>query len=328
MVKIVGVRFRNAGKVYYFDPKNYRIKPGDHVIVETARGVEYGTVIGGVRNVPEETVVQPLKAVIRVATAEDDARAQKNRAREKDALRICQEKIQKHGLEMKLIDAEYTFDNNKVLFYFTADGRIDFRELVKDLAAVFRMRIELRQIGVRDETKILGGIGICGRPLCCHSYLSEFVPVSIKMAKEQNLSLNPTKISGVCGRLMCCLKNEEETYEYLNSRLPSIGETVTTFDGRKGEVSGVNVLRQKVKVLFDSEDEKELEEFDVKELKFKPRRRKEKGSKNEKNAKNEKGGKKDKGNKASQNKQEPIDKELEALEALDKKEGKSKLNDD
>jgi cell fate regulator YaaT (PSP1 superfamily) len=314
--------------VYYFDPKNYKIKPGDHVIVETARGVEYGTVVGGVRSVPEETVIQPLKAVIRVASQEDNARAQKNRAREKDALRICQEKIQKHGLEMKLIDAEYTFDNNKVLFYFTADGRIDFRELVKDLAAVFRMRIELRQIGVRDETKILGGIGICGRPLCCHSYLSEFVPVSIKMAKEQNLSLNPTKISGVCGRLMCCLKNEEETYEYLNSRLPAIGETVTTLDGRKGEVSSVSVLRQKVKVLFDSEDEKEIEEFDVKELKFKPRRRKEKGGKNEKGAKNEKGGKREKGGKDHQKKEEAIDKELEALEALDKKEGKSKLNDD
>jgi cell fate regulator YaaT (PSP1 superfamily) len=305
------------------------MKPGDHVIVETARGVEYGTVVGGVHSVPEETVVQPLKAVIRVATQEDDARAQKNRAREKDALRICQEKIQKHGLEMKLIDAEYTFDNNKVLFYFTADGRIDFRELVKDLAAVFRMRIELRQIGVRDETKILGGIGICGRPLCCHSYLSEFVPVSIKMAKEQNLSLNPTKISGVCGRLMCCLKNEEETYEYLNSRLPAIGETVTTLDGRKGEVSSVSVLRQKVKVLFDSEDEKALEEFDVKELKFKPRRRKEKGGKNnEKAPKQEKNGKREKGGKDRSKKEEPIDKELEALEALDKKEGKSKLNDD
>ena len=194
MIKIVGVRFRNAGKVYYFDPKGYKIGAGDHVIVETARGVEYGTVIGGIREVPDDKVVQPLKAVIRVATQEDDARAQKNRAREKEAMRICSEKIRKHGLDMKLIDAEYTFDNNKVLFYFTADGRIDFRELVKDLAAVFKMRIELRQIGVRDETKILGGIGICGRVLCCNSFLSEFAPVSIKMAKEQKLSLNPTKI--------------------------------------------------------------------------------------------------------------------------------------
>lgn len=320
MVKIVGVRFRNAGKVYYFDPKGYKIKAGDHVIVETARGVEYGSVVGGVRNVPDDTIVQPLKAVIRVATPEDDARAQRNRDKEKDALKICQEKIIKHGLEMKLIDAEYTFDNNKVLFYFTADGRIDFRELVKDLAAVFKMRIELRQIGVRDETKILGGIGICGRVLCCNSYLSEFAPVSIKMAKEQNLSLNPTKISGVCGRLMCCLKNEEDTYEYLNSRLPGIGDTVTTVDGQKGEVQSVNVLRQRVKILVDVDDEKELQEYDVKDLKFKPRRRKDKGGKGEKNEKANKDGK--------DSKDSEVDKELRALEALEKKEGKSKLDDE
>lgn len=320
MVKIVGVRFRNAGKVYYFDPKGYKIKPGDHVIVETARGVEYGSVVGGVRNVPDDTIVQPLKAVIRVATPEDDVRAQRNRDKEKDAFKICQEKITKHGLEMKLIDAEYTFDNNKVLFYFTADGRIDFRELVKDLAAVFKMRIELRQIGVRDETKILGGIGICGRVLCCNSYLSEFAPVSIKMAKEQNLSLNPTKISGVCGRLMCCLKNEEDTYEYLNSRLPGIGDTVTTVDGQKGEVQSVNVLRQKVKILVDVDDEKELQEYDVKDLKFKPRRRKDKGGKGEKNEKANKDGK--------DMKDSEVDKELRALEALEKKEGKSKLDDE
>ena len=316
MVKIVGVRFRNAGKVYYFDPKNYKIRPEDHVIVETARGIEYGTVIGGVRSVSEENVVQPLKPVIRVATAEDDAKAQKNRNKEKDALRICQEKIVKHGLEMKLIDAEYTFDNNKLLFYFTADGRIDFRELVKDLAAVFKMRIELRQIGVRDETKILGGIGICGRVLCCNSYLSEFAPVSIKMAKEQNLSLNPTKISGVCGRLMCCLKNEEDTYEYLNSRLPALGDTVTLPDGQKGEVSSVNVLRQKVKVLVDVDDEKELQEYDVKELKFKPKRRKDKGGKGDRNDRSKNSG------------ADKELKELKELEALEKKEGKSKLNDD
>ena len=276
MVKIVGVRFRNAGKVYYFDPKDYKIRVGDHVIVETARGVEYGTVTGKVQEVPEGKVVQPLKPVIRVANAEDDAKAKKNREKEKEAMQICKEKIRKHELEMKLIDAEYTFDNNKVLFYFTADGRIDFRELVKDLAAVFRTRIELRQIGVRDETKILGGIGSCGRPLCCSTFLSEFAPVSIRMAKEQNLSLNPTKISGVCGRLMCCLKNEEETYEYLNSKLPGIGDTVTTFTGLKGEVSSVNVLRQKVKILVDVDDEKELQEYDVSELKFKPRKKKEK----------------------------------------------------
>ena len=320
MVKIVGVRFRNAGKVYYFDPKGYKIKAGDHVIVETARGVEYGSVVGGVRNVPDDTIVQPLKAVIRVATPEDDVRAQRNRDKEKDALKICQEKIIKHGLEMKLIDAEYTFDNNKALFYFTADGRIDFRELVKDLAAVFKMRIELRQIGVRDETKILGGIGICGRVLCCNSYLSEFAPVSIKMAKEQNLSLNPTKISGVCGRLMCCLKNEEDTYEYLNSRLPGIGDTVTTVDGQKGEVQSVNVLRQRVKILVDVDDEKELQEYDVKDLKFKPRRRKDKGGKGEKNEKANKDGK--------DSKDSEVDKELRALEALEKKEGKSKLDDE
>ena len=316
MVKIVGVRFRNAGKVYYFDPKGYKIKAGDHVIVETARGVEYGMVIGGIREVTDDRVVQPLKAVIRVATQEDDLRAEKSRAKEKDAMRICNEKIRKHKLDMKLIDAEYTFDNNKVLFYFTADGRIDFRELVKDLAAVFKMRIELRQIGVRDETKILGGIGICGRVLCCNSFLSEFAPVSIKMAKEQNLSLNPTKISGVCGRLMCCLKNEEDTYEYLNSKLPNIGESVTTIDGVRGEVQSVNVLRQKVKVLVDAGDEKELREYDVRELKFKPKRRKEKGGKGEKS---EHGERSEKGSGA--------DRELRELEALEKKEGKSKLDD-
>lgn len=275
MVKIVGVRFRNAGKVYYFDPKGYKIKAGDHVIVETARGVEYGTVIGGIREVTDDRVVQPLKAVIRVATQEDDLRAEKSRAKEKDAMRICNEKIRKHKLDMKLIDAEYTFDNNKVLFYFTADGRIDFRELVKDLASVFRTRIELRQIGVRDETKIRGGIGICGRPLCCHTYLSEFAPVSIKMAKEQNLSLNPTKISGVCGRLMCCLTNEEETYEELNSHLPNTGDFVTTPEGLKGDVQSVNVLRQLVKVIVTLDnDEKEIREYKASELKFKPRRKK------------------------------------------------------
>lgn len=316
MTKIVGVRFRNAGKVYYFDPKDYKIRPGDHVIVETARGIEYGTVTGKVQEVAEEKIVQPLKPVIRPASAEDDARARRNREKEREAMAICKEKIQKRNLEMKLIDAEYTFDNNKVLFYFTADGRIDFRELVKDLAAVFRTRIELRQIGVRDETKILGGVGICGRPLCCSTFLSEFAPVSIKMAKEQNLSLNPTKISGVCGRLMCCLKNEQETYEYLNSKLPGIGDTVTTDTGLQGEVSSVNVLRQKVKVLVSVDDEKELQEYDVKELKFKPRRKKEKGNSGDKA---EKSGK--------NNKESRADKELRELEALEKKEGKSRLED-
>ena len=201
MIKVIGVRFRRAGKVYYFNPLDMDITTGMHVIVETARGVEYGYVVLGVKDMDEEKVFQPLKPVIRIATPQDDAVADENRQKEKDAFKICKEKIAKHGLDMKLIDAEYTFDNNKVLFYFTADGRVDFRELVKDLASVFRTRIELRQIGVRDEAKIFGGIGSCGRPLCCNSYLSEFAPVSIKMAKEQNLSLNPVKISGVCGRL-------------------------------------------------------------------------------------------------------------------------------
>ncbi len=301
MIKIIGVRFRNAGKIYYFDPKKLPIKKGDHVIVETARGIEYGSVVADAREVTDDQVVQPLKPVIRIANADDNARAQRNKEKEKEAFRICLEKIRKHKLEMKLIDTEYTFDNNKVLFYFTADGRIDFRELVKDLASVFKTRIELRQIGVRDETKVVGGVGICGRELCCHTFLSEFAPVSIKMAKEQNLSLNPTKISGVCGRLMCCLKNEEETYEYLNSRLPGIGDRVIADDGLKGEVQSVNVLRQLVKVLVDVQDEKELREYKVEQLKFKPRRKKEKLNLN--------------------------DKELKELKALEKDEGKSKLDD-
>ena len=302
MAKVIGVRFRNAGKVYYFAPGKLRIHQGDHVVVETARGVEYGYVVLGVKEVDDHKIVQPLKPVMRVATPEDDEKALKNREKEKEAFKICLEKIRKHNLDMKLIDAEYTFDNNKVLFYFTADGRIDFRELVKDLASVFKTRIELRQIGVRDETKILGGIGICGRPLCCHSYLSDFVPVSIKMAKEQNLSLNPTKISGVCGRLMCCLKNEQETYEELNSRLPNVGDYVTTPDGLKGEVNSLSVLRQLVKVIVTLDnDEKEIREYKAEELCFKPRRKKEKSS--------------------------VADEELKALEALEKKEGKSKLED-
>ena len=282
MKKVIGVRFRTAGKIYFFDPGKLSVKRNDHVIVETARGIEYGTVVGNPREVDDDKVVQPLKPVLRIATERDDEQEAGNKLKEKEAFKICLEKIKKHGLEMKLIDAEYTFDNNKVLFYFTADGRIDFRELVKDLAAVFRTRIELRQIGVRDETKIRGGIGICGRELCCHTYLSEFAPVSIKMAKEQNLSLNPTKISGVCGRLMCCLKNEQETYEYLNRKLPGVGDIVTLPDGMKGEVSGVNVLRQLVKVLVDVNDEKEMREYPVEELKFKPKHKKEKGKEKKK----------------------------------------------
>ena len=301
MTKVIGVRFRNAGKIYYFDPAGMDISTGDHVIVETARGIEYGFVVLGSREVEDSKVVSPLKPVIRMATPEDEAVEANNKKKEKDAFRICKEKIAKHGLQMKLIDAEYTFDNNKVLFYFTADGRVDFRELVKDLASVFKTRIELRQVGVRDETKIMGGIGICGRDLCCHSYLPEFAPVSIKMAKEQNLSLNPSKISGVCGRLMCCLKNEEETYQYLNSKLPGTGDYVTTSDGLKGEVHSVNVLRQLVKVVVSvTKDEKEIREYRVDQLRFKPRRKKEKVK--------------------------VSDKELKELEALEKKEGKSKLS--
>ena len=274
MIKVVGIRFQRAGKIYYFDPLDYDLETAMHVIVETARGVEMGTVLIPPKEVDDDKVVQPLKPVIRIATDDDEKVMEKNKEKEAEAYVICKEKIAKHGLDMKLVAAEYTFDNNKLLFYFTADGRIDFRELVKDLASVFRTRIELRQIGVRDETKMLGGIGICGRELCCRSYLTDFVPVSIKMAKEQNLSLNPTKISGVCGRLMCCLKNEQETYEYLNSRLPSVGDSVTTPTGMHGEVSGVNVLRQLVKVVVDNGEEKELQEYAVDDLKFTPRRRK------------------------------------------------------
>ena len=300
---IIGVSFRQAGKVYFFDPGDEQIERGEHVIVETAKGVEYGTVVVPNREMAEEKIVAPLKKIIRVATPKDEDIELKKREKEKDAYKICLEKIAKHRLEMKLIAAEYTFDNNKLLFYFTADGRIDFRELVKDLASVFRTRIELRQIGVRDETKICGGIGICGRTLCCHSYLSEFAPVSIKMAKEQNLSLNPTKISGVCGRLMCCLKNEEEAYEELNSRLPHIGSHVKTAEGLDAEVQSVSVLKQLVKVIvFLDDGEKEVREYRVDELKFRP-------------------------NKPKNRIKDKHDKELKKLEAMEKKEGKSKLNE-
>lgn len=305
MVNVIGVRFRRAGKIYYFDPAGFDIYEGEHVIVETARGIEYGLVVLGPRDVEDDKIIQPLKPVIRPATPEDDETERKNKDKEKEAFSICLEKIKKHGLDMKLIDCEYTFDNNKVLFYFTADGRIDFRELVKDLASVFKTRIELRQIGVRDETKIVGGIGICGRPLCCHTYLSEFAPVSIKMAKEQNLSLNPTKISGVCGRLMCCLKNEEEAYEELNSKLPNVGDMVTTMDGLRGEVQSVSVLKQLVKVIVTLEnDEKEVREYKVDDLKIKQKRKKEKILSSIE------------------------DDELRALELLEKKEGKSLLDDE
>ena len=303
MVEVVGVRFRTAGKIYFFDPKEFQVRSGDHVIVETARGIEFGSVVSERRQVKEKCIGDELKPVLRIATKEDEERAEKNREKEKEAYQICLEKIKEHNLDMKLVSTEYTFDNNKVLFYFTADGRVDFRELVKDLAAVFKTRIELRQFGVRDETKILGGIGSCGRPLCCATYMPEFIPVSIKMAKEQNLSLNPSKISGVCGRLMCCLKNEQETYEELNSHLPNVGDYVTTPEKLKGEVSSVNVLRQLVKVIVTLDgDEKEIREYPVAELRFKPKRR--------------------------NDRMNIDDKELKELEELEKKEGKAHINDD
>ena len=270
MILIIGVRFRKSSKVYYFDPTGYDIKKGDHVIVETARGIEYGTVVLGPKEVTDDKVVSPLKPLTRPATPEDEKTNIENEKKEKEAYQICLEKIKKHDLKMKLIDSEYTFDRNKLLFYFTADGRIDFRELVKDLASVFRTRIELRQIGVRDETKLLGGMAICGRPLCCHTFLSEFAPVSIKMAKEQGLSLNPTQISGVCGRLMCCLKNEQEAYEELNRSLPSIGSQVKTIDGYTGEVQSTSVLKQLVKIVITKKNgEREIREYPVADLSFK-----------------------------------------------------------
>lgn len=313
MTKVIGVRFRTAGKIYFFDPgDNQELKRDSHVIVETSRGIEYGTVVGEPRDVDDSKVTQPLKPILRVTNERDDEQEEGNKKKEKEAFDICLEKIKKHNLDMKLIDAEYTFDNNKVLFYFTSDGRVDFRELVKDLASVFKTRIELRQIGVRDETKIRGGYGICGRELCCHSYLSDFIPVSIKMAKEQGLSLNPAKISGVCGRLMCCLKNEEDTYEYLNRRLPGIGDVVAVDTGEKGEVQSTNVLRQLVKVLVEHDDEKELKEFSAEQVKVIKKRHGGKG-------------------KPQQDKNKPNDKgEMQELEKLEKDAGKgdkSKLDD-
>jgi len=304
MIKVIGVRFRRVGKIYYFDPIGLDIRKDDYVIVETARGIEFGTVVLDPREVEDDKVVQPLKPVIRKATEEDIATNAANRVKEREAFNICLEKIANRGLEMKLIECEYTFDNNKVLFYFTADGRIDFRELVKDLAAVFRTRIELRQIGVRDETKALGGLGICGRPLCCSTYLSDFCPVSIKMAKEQNLSLNPAKISGTCGRLMCCLNNEEEAYEYLNSKLPNVGDHVCTKDGLEGEVHSVSVLKQVVKIIFTDENgDREAKDYKAEDLIFKARKHHEKAATPEEM------------------------KELKALEALERKEAGSHLDD-
>lgn len=305
MIEVIGVRFRENGKIYSFNPLNIQVQPGDFVIVETARGMEYGKVVRGRYPFDEKSFQAPIKPIIRKATEADAEKDRRNKEKSKEAFNICLQKIAKHKLAMKLIEAEYTFDNNKVLFYFTADGRIDFRELVKDLAAVFKTRIELRQIGVRDETKIVGGIGICGRELCCHSHLSDFVPVSIKMAKEQSLSLNPTKISGVCGRLMCCLSYEEQTYEYLNDRMPNIGDYVKTQTGLKGEVTGTNVLRQMVRVVITNDaGEKEVMDFKVDELRFKPKRRRDKAKVSAEEMK-----------------------ELEELEKQEKKEGKSKLDD-
>ncbi|KPC77506.1 PSP1 domain-containing protein [Laceyella sacchari] len=247
MLRVIGVRFRQAGKIYYFDPVDHKVEQGDSVIVETVRGIEYGSVVMGIRHVREDEVVLPLKKVLRIATVGDTEQMEENRRAAKAALKVCQEKINQHELEMKLVDAEYTFDRNKIIFYFTADGRVDFRELVRDLAAVFRTRIELRQIGVRDEAKMLGGIGPCGRVLCCSSFLGDFEPVSIKMAKDQNLSLNPTKISGLCGRLMCCLKYENDIYEEAKQLLPDIGERISTPDG-EGRVVALNLLERRVQV--------------------------------------------------------------------------------
>ena len=302
MAEVIGVRFKQVGKVYYFDPAGVQVQKEDSVIVETARGVECGEVAMENRQVSDESIVKPLKKVIRKATKEDLAQVRKNQEKQAAAAKICNEKIAVHKLDMKLVSVEYTFDNNKILFYFTANGRVDFRALVKDLASVFKTRIELRQIGVRDEAKMLGGLGPCGRPICCGTFLGDFQPVSIKMAKEQNLSLNPTKISGVCGRLMCCLTNEEETYEELNNNLPSAGEAVTTPEGLKGEVQSLSVLRQLVRVIVTLDnDEKEIREYPAADLKFKPRRRK-------KDVKLSK-------------------QEMKELAALEKGEGASKLDD-
>lgn len=272
MTEVIGVRFRTSTKVYYFAPAGFDVKRGNYVVVETARGVEMGKVVMPPKNVEDSEVVAPLREILRVASAEDIEQSASYRAKEKSAFHVCKEKIRAHELDMKLIEAEYTFDGTKLIFYFTADGRVDFRELVKDLAGVFKTRIELRQIGVRDETKILGGYGICGRELCCHSYLTDFVPVSIKMAKEQNLSLNAAKISGTCGRLMCCLKNEEDIYEELNRKLPSVKDIVTTSEGVSGQVISVDVLRQKVRIIIEKGDEKEIAEYLASELTYRPRK--------------------------------------------------------
>ena len=275
MVTVIGVKFRQQCKCYYFDPDGEELQRGDSVIVETAQGIELAKVLMPNTEVEDDQVVGELRKIVRVADEDDFDQLKLNQKNEKDAIRICKKKVADRGLEMKMIRAEYAFDRSKLTFYFTADGRVDFRELVKDLAGIFRTRIELRQVGVRDETRLLGGIGACGRELCCASWLTDFVPVSIKMAKEQNLSLNSAKISGICGRLMCCLKNEEDTYEYLNAQLPAVNQYVRTSDGAAGVVSSVDVLRQKVSVVLNSEkdDEKEVREYSVEDLKFTPRQK-------------------------------------------------------
>ncbi len=260
MMTVIGVRFKKAGKVYFFDPNGVWPNPGEYVVVETARGLELGEVVTSAREVDDAQVVSPLKKVIRPAVAEDIQRMEFNEKREKETYHIAQERIAHHKLDMKLVDVEYTFDNSKIVFYFTANGRVDFRDLVKDLAGVFKMRIELRQIGVRDEAKMLGGLGSCGRPICCGAFLSDFQPVSIKMAKEQNLSLNPTKISGQCGRLMCCLKYEQDYYESALKRLPKIGRECITPDG-VGIIYDINVIREKVRVKIRTEDTIDVREY-------------------------------------------------------------------
>ena len=282
MVKVLGVKFRSNGKTYYFSPGDIPVRTGDSVIVETARGIEFGDVVFPPKDVEESEITSALKPVIRVATYADKKKVEDNARKEKEAFDVCNEKIARHGLDMKLVNVEYTFDGSKILFYFTADGRIDFRELVKDLAGVYRTRIELRQIGVRDETRAMGGIGICGREFCCHTFQSDFQPVSIRMAKDQNLSLNPTKIYGACGRLMCCIRYEEETYKELNKNLPRVGYETVTEDGLHGVVSAVNILRQKIKVIVDlGNDEREMREYDAGMLKF---TRKNKGGNEKKQA--------------------------------------------
>lgn len=267
MVNVVGIRFKKVGKIYYFEPQDLKINKGDYLIVETARGIELGECVIGIKEISEEEIISPLKKVLRIATEEDILKHKENKDKEVAALEICLKKIEEHNLNMKLIDVEYTFDNNKVIFYFTADGRVDFRELVKDLATIFKTRIELRQIGVRDEAKMLGGLGPCGRPMCCSSFLGDFASVSIKMAKEQNLSLNPTKISGICGRLMCCLNYEQNTYEDIRKRLPKVGSIVETVDG-KGEVTLNNTVKESVKVKTKIGDEEVIKEYKIDDVKL------------------------------------------------------------